>query len=177
MRRANRSSDGVERKTLRLGRELQIRQYCVLWKRGRRMSTDLDLGANVEESKITGNQMMSDTSSLILQIVSITSRKVLQVTYQDVNLTTQDILALLEVIVRRASRAGLDLVEARCDVSGGIGLCADGMEVGDSGVLALGQRDEFVAGALDDGERDEFRHFWRFMGYEEYGTERRDTER
>lgn len=74
MRRANRSSDGVERKTLRLGRELQIRQYCVLWKRERRLSTDLDLGANVEESKITGNQMMSDTSSLILQIVSITSR-------------------------------------------------------------------------------------------------------
>lgn len=177
MRRTNRSSDSVERKTLRLGRELHIRQYCVSWKRDGRMSTDLDLGANVEESKITGNQMMSDTSSLVLQTVSVTSPKVLQGTYQDVNLTTQDILALLKVIVRRTSRAGLDLVEAGCDVSGCIGLCADGMEVSHSGVLALGQRDEFVAGALDDGERDEFRHFWRFMGYEWYGTERADTER
>ena len=100
-----------------------------------------------------------------------------QGTYQDINLTAQDILALLKVVVRRTSRTSLDLVEAGSDVSGGIGLCADGMEVSDSGVLALGQRDEFVAGALDDGERDEFRHFWRFMGCEEYGTERRDTER
>lgn len=108
--------------------------------------------------------MVGDTSSFVLQTVSFISRKVLRGTYQDVNLTTQDILALLKVIVCRTSRTGLNLVETRCDVRGGIGLCADGMEVSDSGVLALGQRDEFVAGALDDGERDEFRHFGGLWG-------------
>lgn len=55
VRRAHRSSDSVESKALRLGRELHIRQYCVSWKRGGWTSTDLDLGANVEESKVTRN--------------------------------------------------------------------------------------------------------------------------
>lgn len=36
------------------------------------MGTDLDLGSNVEESKVTGNKVMRDTSSLILQIISVT---------------------------------------------------------------------------------------------------------
>lgn len=130
----------------------------------RLMSTNLDLGANVEESKVTGDKVMRNASSLILQTVSFTSQRARQGTYQDINLTTQDIFALLKVIVCRTSRTSLDLVEARSDVSGGIGLCADGMEVSDSGVLALGQRDEFVAGALDDGERNEFRHFGALLG-------------
>jgi hypothetical protein len=128
------------------------------------MGTDLDLGANVEESKVTGDKVMRNASSLILQTVSVTSQGIGKGTYQDINLATQDILALLKVIVCRTSRTSLDLVEAGSDVSGGIGLCADGMEVSDSGVLALGQRDEFVAGALDDGERNEFGHFGGLWG-------------
>ena len=103
----------------------------------------------------------------------------MQGTYQHVNLTTQDILALLKIIMRRTGRASLDLVETGCDVSGGIGLCADGMEVSDCGVLALGQRDELVAGALDDGERDEFRHFdglWGMKSMELKGEIRKDKD-
>jgi hypothetical protein len=142
------------------------------------MDTDLDLGANMEESKVTGNKVVSDTSSLILQIISIIiNDKPYEGTYQNVDLTTQDILALLKVIMRRTSRTSLDLVEARCDVSGGIGLCADGVKVSDCGVLALGQRDEFVAGALDDGKRDEFRHFDGLVKYGESRRKRGDMKR
>lgn len=38
-------------------------------------------------------------------------------------------------------------------MSGGVGLCADAVEVGCGGVDAVGQRDVLEASALDDGER------------------------
>lgn len=83
-------------------------------------------------------------------------------TYQNVDLTIQDILGLLKVVKSRTLRTSLNLVETRCDVCGGLGLCADGVEVGCGGVLSLGKRDELVASALDDGKRDRFsRHFYR----------------
>lgn len=77
-------------------------------------------------------------------------------TYQNVNLTTEDILGFLEVVVRRTAGPSLDLVEARGEVCWRFGLCADRVEIGRDGVLALGQRDEFVASALDHSERNHF---------------------
>jgi len=56
--------------------------------------------------------------------------------------------------LRRTSRTSLDLIESRGDVSGGVGLCADRVEVGGGGVLAVGERDVLEASALDDGERN-----------------------
>lgn len=35
------------------------------------------------------------------------------------------------------------------------------MEVGDNGALALGDRDELMAGALDNGKRNELVRHWR----------------
>lgn len=78
--------------------------------------------------------------------------------YQNIDLTVQHILGLLEVVVSGSCRASLDLVESRCEVSGGVGLGADGVEVGCGCVLALRKGDELVAGALDDSERNEVRH-------------------
>ncbi|GMF87609.1 unnamed protein product [Aspergillus oryzae] len=80
--------------------------------------------------------------------------------YQNVNLTTQNILRLLEGVVSGSLRASLNLIESGGEVSGGFGLGADGMEVGCSCVFALGKGDELVAGAFDNGKRDEVtRHY------------------
>ena len=49
---ADRSSNDVESETLRLGREL-------------------DLGANMEEGKVTSGEVVSDASSLVLDSVSM----------------------------------------------------------------------------------------------------------
>jgi hypothetical protein len=49
---ADRSSNDVESETLGLGREL-------------------DLGADVEEGKVTSGEVVGDTSSFVLQTVSI----------------------------------------------------------------------------------------------------------
>ena len=85
--------------------------------------------------------------------------------YQNINLATQDILRLLESVVGGSLRASLDLIEPRGEVSGGFSLCADRMEVGCSCVLALGKGNELVAGALDDGKRDEVaRHYNTSIG-------------
>ena len=81
--------------------------------------------------------------------------------YKNVNLPTEDVLCLLEVVGSGPGRACGDLVETGGQVGGGIGsLGADGVEVRDGGVLALRKGDELVAGALEDCKRDQVRrHF------------------
>ena len=80
--------------------------------------------------------------------------------YQNINLTTQDILRLLKSVVSGSLRASLDLVKSRGKVSGGFSLGADRVEVGRSSILALGKGNELVAGAFDNGNRDEVvRHY------------------
>lgn len=63
--------------------------------------------------------------------------------------------------MRGSLRSSFDLIETRGKVRGGFrSIGADRVEVGRSCVLALGEGDEFVAGAFDDGKRDEVaRHF------------------
>lgn len=78
--------------------------------------------------------------------------------YQDINLTTDDKFGLFKSVVCGSLRSSLNLVKSRCEVCGRLGLGADGVEVGGRCVLALGEGDELVAGAFDDGERDEVRH-------------------
>lgn len=80
---------------------------------------------------------------------------------QNINLTTEDILRLLKIIVRGSLRPSLDLIESRGKVRGGFSrLGAHRVEVGCSCVLALREGDELVAGAFDDGKWDEVaRHF------------------
>lgn len=73
-------------------------------------------------------------------------------------MTIEDVFGLFECVVSGASRTGLDLVESRGEVCGGLGLGANGVEVGSGCVLALGEGDELVAGALDDSERNEVGH-------------------
>ena len=81
--------------------------------------------------------------------------------YKNVNLPTEDVLRLLKVIRGGSRRAGGDLVETGGQVGGGVGcLSANGVEVGNGGVLALRKGDELVAGALEDCKRDQVRrHF------------------
>ena len=75
---------------------------------------------------------------------------------ENVNLAIEDVLCLLEGVVCGPSWAGFDLVEAGGEVGRCVlGVCADGVEVGDGCVLALGKRNVLVTSALDDGERDE----------------------
>lgn len=76
-------------------------------------------------------------------------------TYQNVNLTAEDILGLLKVIVGRSCLASDNLVESRGQVGRRVGrLGSDRVKVGGGGVLSLGKGDELVASALDDGEGD-----------------------
>lgn len=83
-------------------------------------------------------------------------------TYQNINLTIEDILGLLEGVVRRSLRSSLNLIESRGKVSGGVSCPGtDGVEVGQSCVLALGKGNELVAGAFDDGERNEVARHYR----------------
>ena len=78
--------------------------------------------------------------------------------YQDINLTTDDKFGLFKSVVCGSLRSSLNLVKSRCEVCGRLGLGADGVEVGSGSVLAVRERDEFVAGAFDNGERDEVGH-------------------
>lgn len=86
--------------------------------------------------------------------------------YKNVNLPTEDVLRLLKVIRGGSRRAGGDLVETGGQVGGGVGcLSANGVEVGNGGVLALREGNEFVAGALEDGKRDQVGgHFRKTAG-------------
>jgi len=58
--------------------------------------------------------------------------------YQDIDLTTQYILSLLERVCCGSRRSGNDLVEARGEVSGRI-LCfrSDRMEIGGGPILSI----------------------------------------
>lgn len=83
-------------------------------------------------------------------------------TYQNIYLSVQDILGLLEGVVSGTSGTSLDLVEAGGEVCGAVGgLGLDGVKVGEGGVLSLGEGNELRAGALDDGERNEVGRHWR----------------
>ena len=96
VRVANRTCDSVEGKARGLGRKL-------------------DLSADVEESKVAVDEVVGDTSCLILQkerSVRAETRKAVMVTYIDVDLATQDIFCLFESVVCRECGTGLDLVEA-----------------------------------------------------------------
>lgn len=104
------------------------------------LAAKLRLGTNMEEGKIPRYQMMRHPRRLV----------------QDINLPVEHVLGLL-VRVRGdvACRAGLDAVEARCEVGWLVlGLGLDGVEVCDDGGLALGDGDVLVACAFDDGEGD-----------------------
>lgn len=73
---SDRSSHSVKGKTLRLGRELDEVGTCQstisiidlrdLRESSDRGKTNLNLGSNMEESKITGNQMMNDSCGFVL---------------------------------------------------------------------------------------------------------------
>lgn len=56
--------------------------------------------------------------------------------------------------MRVSLRPSLDLIESRGKVRGGFSLGADRVEVGRSCILALGEGDELMAGAFDDGKRN-----------------------
>lgn len=72
----------------------------------------------------------------------------------------QHILGLLKGVVRGSLRPSFDLIESRSNVCGRFGLSANGVKVGCDCVLALGKGNKLVAGALDDGKRNEVaRHF------------------
>ena len=74
---------------------------------------------------------------------------------ENVDLAIEDVLCLLEGVVCGPSWAGFDLVEAGGEVGRCVlGVCADGVEVGDGCVLALRKGNILVASALDDGERN-----------------------
>lgn len=94
----------------------------------------------MEESPVSGNEMVCLASSLI----------------GDVNLTLEDVLGLLVVVLAVSCRSGNNSVEAGCQVRSGVcALRLDGVEVGDDGALSLGNGDVLVASALDDGERND----------------------
>lgn len=76
-------------------------------------------------------------------------------TYINIDLTTQDVLRLLESVVGEEWRAGLGLVEAGSDVGGSVCLGADGVEVRGDVRRAVGEGDVLVASALVDGNGDE----------------------
>ena len=61
---------------------------------------ELDLATDMEEGKVARNQVVLDASSNV----------------ENVDLAIEDILGLLEVVKRGARGAGLDLVEAGCEV-------------------------------------------------------------
>ena len=71
------------------------------------------------------------------------------------DLTIEDILGLLESVVCGSLRSSFDLVESRGEVGRRFSLGTNGVKIGRRGVLALRKGDKLVAGAFDDGERDE----------------------
>lgn len=167
---SDRSSDGIECQTGGLGRELTVEGishsiFFLTSQMGGKACTHLYLGANIEEGEVSGNEVVGDSSGFVLQKVDIPLAYALPLgvessPYKDVNLATQDIFCLLEGVVSRSLRPGLDLVESRSEVGRGFGLGTDGVEIGEGRILSLGQRDELVASALNDGKRDKFsRHF------------------
>lgn len=83
------------------------------------------------------------------------------VTYQHVDLTTQNIFGLLESIVCGSLRPSLDLIKPRRKVRWGFGLGSDRVEVGRCSILALWKGNELMASTLDDGKRNEVAgHYW-----------------
>lgn len=76
-------------------------------------------------------------------------------TYQNIDLTIENILRFLKIVTRGSFRSSLDLIEPRSEVCRGFSLGADGVEVGSGCVLALREGDELVAGAFDDGKRND----------------------
>ena len=75
--------DGVKGKTRRLGRELNF-------------------GANVEESKVTIDEVVSDAGCFVLQMnnqYEFQPRNSVMTTYVDIDLAAQDIFRLLESVV------------------------------------------------------------------------------
>lgn len=82
-------------------------------------------------------------------------------TYQDIDLSVQDILGLLEGVVSGTSGTCLDLVESGGEVCGAVGgIGSNGVEVGEGGILSRGEGDVLRAGALDNGERNEIGRHW-----------------
>lgn len=72
--------------------------------------------------------------------------------YQDVNLPIQDILALLIIVGRCPRGTRGNFVESGCDMSGRLGGFGAGrVKVGNSSTGVFGDRDEFSASALNDG--------------------------
>lgn len=83
-------------------------------------------------------------------------------TYQNIDLTIEDILGLLKVVVCRSCRTSFNFVESRGKMCWGLSLGANRVEIRCGCVLALRQRNELVAGALDDSKRNEVvRHYKR----------------
>jgi hypothetical protein len=103
VRVANRSGNSVESKARRLGRELH-------------------LGANMEESEVAVDKVVSYTSCLILfeqarSVHDVGNRQPLMdtnhndMTYVDIDLAAQHILRFLESVVCGQRGAGFDFVE------------------------------------------------------------------
>lgn len=112
----------------------------------------------MEEGKVAGDQVVSDAGCLI----------------KNIDLAAQNIFGLLEAVVSREGRAGLDFVKAGCNVCGRLGLSADGVEVGCDVRVACVEGDVLVAGALVDGEGDEVGGHWEggLDGWFDAGNER-----
>ena len=78
------------------------------------LSRELNLGANMEECKVAGNQVVLDASSNV----------------ENVDLAIEDVLGLLKGVVGVPGWPGFDLVEAGCEVRRCVlGVCADAVGV------------------------------------------------
>lgn len=133
--------------------------------------TNLDFGSDMEESKISGDKVMSDSCGLVLPMrpYSLVSLDIEEYpkgypwrfqfaqegTYQNIDLTAQNIFGFFKSIVRGSLRPSLDLIKTRRKVRWGFRLSTDRVEVGRSSVLALWKGNELVTSALDDGQRNE----------------------
>ena len=85
--------------------------------KARRFCRKLDLGSNMEESKVSRNQMVCHASRLVLNIETISTVPTFknqgkQQTYVNINLSAQHILRFLETVVCGERGTGLDFVEA-----------------------------------------------------------------
>lgn len=67
-------------------------------------------------------------------------------------MTIENILRLLKIVARGSFRPCLNLIKSRSEVRRGFSLGADRVEVGSGCVLAVGEGDELVAGAFNDGK-------------------------
>lgn len=78
----------------------------------------------MEECEVAGNEVVGDSSGLVLQVCESASNWLRwrwrgdrrQIAYQNIDLSVQDILGLLEGVVGRSGGASLDLVEAGGEV-------------------------------------------------------------